>query len=193
MNKFLIVGLGNPGAEYEHTRHNVGFDVVDAFVAKLGGSFSTQRLADVAEVKSKGRIFVCIKPSTFMNLSGRAVKYWMDKEKIAIPQLLVVVDDLALPMSKLRLRGKGSDAGHNGLKDIQKFLGSNKYPRLRFGMGHDFSRGSQINFVLSRWDKEEVPIVRKKIEKCVDVIQDWAFIGIERTMNIVNALEFLPE
>lgn len=189
MNKFLIIGLGNPGVEYNNTRHNIGFDVVDAFVIKHGGTFRTDRLAQVAEVSFKGRKFVCIKPSTYMNLSGRAVKYWMDKEKIPIEATLTVVDDLALPLSKLRLRRGGSDAGHNGLRDIAATLGTNDYPKLRFGIGNQFPRGMQVEFVLSKWDPEEIPVVRTKIEKCVEVIQDWALIGIERTMNQTNRLE----
>lgn len=189
MSKFLIIGLGNPGSEYEHTRHNIGFDVVDAFVAKHGGSFRTDRLAQVAEVSWKGRKFICIKPSTYMNLSGKAVKYWLDKEKISLENSLVVVDDLALPLSKLRLRRGGSDAGHNGLKDIAAVLGTSEYPKLRFGVGNHFPRGMQVQFVLSRWETEEVPLVRQKIEKCMDVIQDWSVLGIEKTMSQTNNIE----
>lgn len=189
MSKFLITGLGNPGSEYEHTRHNIGFDVVDAFVAKHGGSFRTDRLAQVAEVSWKGRKFICIKPSTYMNLSGKAVKYWLDKEKISLENSLVVVDDLALPLSKLRLRRGGSDAGHNGLKDIAAVLGTSEYPKLRFGVGNHFPRGMQVQFVLSRWETEEVPLVQQKIEKCIDVIQDWSVLGIEKTMSQTNNIE----
>lgn len=189
MTKFLITGLGNPGVEYEHSRHNIGFDVVNAFVHKLGGSFRSDRLALVAEVSFKGRKFICIKPTTYMNLSGRAVRYWLDKERISVPASLVVVDDLALPLSKLRLRRGGSDAGHNGLKDIAAALGTTEYPRLRFGMGHQFAKGSQIQFVLNQWNKDELPLVQLKIEKCLDVILDWAILGIERAMNQTNNLE----
>ena len=160
MSKYLIVGLGNPGNEYAHTRHNIGFDVVRAFVLKHGGSFRTDRLAEVSEIKYKGKIFVCIKPSTFVNLSGKAVKYWLDKEKIDIENSLTIVDELALPLNKLRLRKSGSDAGHNGLRDIQNALGTNAYPRLRFGIGNNFPKGMQVEFVLSRWLPEEVPLVR---------------------------------
>ncbi len=193
MSKYLITGLGNPGPEYEHTRHNIGFDVVDAFVSRHGGSFRTDRLARVAEVSWKGRKFICIKPSTFMNLSGRAVKYWLDKEKIGIQQSIVVVDDLALPLNKLRLRRGGSDAGHNGLKDIAMVLGTSEYPKLRFGIGNEFPKGMQIQFVLSRWNTEELGLVKLKIEKCVDVIQDWSVIGIEKTMSQTNNIVIKSE
>lgn len=186
MSKFLLAGLGNIGPEYVHTRHNIGFDVVDAFVFKHGGFFKPDRLASVAELKYKGRIFVCIKPTTYMNLSGKAVRYWLDKEKIDIPSLLVVLDDLALPLSKLRLRPSGSDAGHNGLKDIQLMLGTDKYPRLRFGIGDNFRKGEQVDYVLGRWPDSELALVRKKIEKSVEVIENFALMGIERTMNTVN-------
>lgn len=189
MSKYLITGLGNPGAEYEHSRHNIGFDVVDAFVAACGGKFSDSRLAWVAEVSKKGRKFICIKPTTFMNLSGRAVKYWLDKEKIEVANSLVVVDDLALPLSRVRLRKGGSDAGHNGLKDIAAALGTTEYPKLRFGIGSDFPKGRQVQFVLSKWLPEEEPVVSRKIEKCLDIINDWAFSGIERTMNAINNIE----
>ena len=134
---FLLAGLGNPGAEYAHTRHNIGFDVVNAFVQKHGGQFRSDRLALVADVKWKGKSFVCVCPTTYMNLSGKAVKYWLDKEKLTTEQLLVVVDDLALPLSKLRLKPSGSDAGHNGLKSLQESLGTKDYAKLRFGIGND--------------------------------------------------------
>ena len=186
MSKFLIVGLGNPGIEYNHTRHNIGFDVVDAFVAANGGTFSVERLAFRAEVSWKGRKFVCIKPTTFMNLSGRAVKYWLDKEKVPLENMLVIVDDLALPVEKVRLRGKGSDGGHNGLKDITAVLGTEKYPRLRFGIGHDFSRGAQVSFVQSTWTAEELPVIKDKIRESIEIISNWAVLGIDRAMNLSN-------
>jgi PTH1 family peptidyl-tRNA hydrolase len=159
MSKFLIIGLGNIGPEYTHTRHNIGFDVLDAFVIKQGGFFKSDRLADVAEVKWKGKTFICIKPTTFMNLSGKAFKYWMDKEKVAIENTLTIVDDLALPISKIRLRASGSDAGHNGLKDIQLTLGTDAYPKLRFGIGNDFKKGQQVDFVLGKLNSNEKKIV----------------------------------
>ena len=189
MSKFLIIGLGNIGPEYAHTRHNIGFDVLDAFVMKQGCFFKSDRLADVAEVKWKGKIFICIKPTTFMNLSGKAFKYWMDKEKVEVENTLTIVDDLALPISKIRLRASGSDAGHNGLKDIQLTLGTDAYPKLRFGIGSDFKKGQQIDFVLGKWNATEKKIVESKIEKCVEVIEAFASIGMSRTMTLANALE----
>ena len=191
MSKFLIIGLGNIGPEYAHTRHNIGFDVLDAFVIKQGGFFKSDRLADVAEVKWKGKTFICVKPTTFMNLSGKAFKYWMDKEKIEIENTLTIVDDLALPISKIRLRASGSDAGHNGLKDIQLTLGTDAYPKLRFGIGNDFKKGQQIDFVLGKWNTGEKKIVELKIEKSVEVIESFASIGLSRTMTMANALEIL--
>ena len=188
--KFLIIGLGNIGDEYAHTRHNIGFDVVNAFVTKHSGQFSNERLAYKATVKYKGRIFVCICPTTYMNRSGAAVKYWMDKEKIDLQNILVIVDDIALPLSKLRLRPGGSDAGHNGLKDIQAVLGTVNYPKLRFGIGNDYPKGRQVDFVLGKWTKEEEPMVKLKIEKSVEIIESFSTIGIEQTMNNVNKIEF---
>ncbi len=190
MNKFLIIGLGNVGTEYHRTRHNIGFDVVDAFVLKHGGMFQLGRLAYVSEVKWKGKIFICIKPTTFMNLSGKAFKYWMDKEKIALENTLTIVDEVALPLSKLRLRPSGSAGGHNGLKDIQLTLGTDQYPKLRFGAGNNYPKGMQVEFVLSRWWPEEQPIVQQKIEKCTEVIESFAIMGIEKAMNSVNNLSF---
>jgi len=191
MSKFLIIGLGNIGPEYAHTRHNIGFDVLDAFVIKQGGFFKSDRLADVAEVKWKGKTFICIKPTTFMNLSGKAFKYWMDKEKVPVENTLTIVDDLALPITKIRLRASGSDAGHNGLKDIQLTLGTDAYPKLRFGIGSDFKKGQQIDFVLGKWGTTEKKIVDLKIEKCVEVIESFATIGLSRTMTDANALEIV--
>jgi PTH1 family peptidyl-tRNA hydrolase len=190
MSKFLITGLGNIGNEYSLTRHNIGFDVVDAFVLKHGGFFQPARLADVSEIKWKGKIFICIKPTTFMNLSGRAVKYWLDKEKLTIENSLTIVDDLALPLDKLRLRKSGTDAGHNGLRDIQNILGTDSYPKLRFGIGNNFPKGMQVEYVLSKWYKVEIPVVKIKIEKCIEVIESFAAIGIDKTMNMVNNLSF---
>src|ERR1051326_1965958 len=146
--KFLIVGLGNVGNEYAHTRHNIGFDVVMAFITKHGAQLRQDRLAYVADMRWKGKIFVCICPTTYMNLSGKAVKYWMDKEKIEVQNILVIVDDVALPLAKIRLRPGGSDGGHNGLKSIQELLGTAEYPKLRFGIGNNFPKGMQVNFVL---------------------------------------------
>ncbi len=190
MTKYLIVGLGNIGSEYENTRHNIGFDVVNAFVRKHGGSFQSDRLAFKAEVRWKGRLFICICPTTYMNRSGQAVKYWMDKEKIALENILVILDDLALPLTKLRLRPGGSDAGHNGLRDIQATLGTTEYPKLRFGIGNNFARGRQVDFVLGKWNPEEVPLVKLKIDKCAEVIESFSTIGIAASMNAINKLEF---
>ncbi|HEX3023869.1 MAG TPA: aminoacyl-tRNA hydrolase [Chitinophagaceae bacterium] len=190
MNKFLIVGLGNVGTEYHRTRHNIGFDVVDAFVLKHGGMFQLGRLAYVSEIKWKGKIFICIKPTTYMNLSGKAFKYWMDKEKIALENTLTIVDDVALPLSKLRLRPSGSDGGHNGLRDIQLTIGTGQYPKLRFGTGNNYPKGMQVEFVLGRWWPEEQAIVRQKTEKCIEVIESFATTGIEKAMSTVNNLSF---
>ena len=154
MSKFLIVGLGNIGDEYAHTRHNIGFDVVHAFVKKHGGVFKLDRLAYVAEVKWKGKIFICICPTTYMNLSGRAFKYWQEKEKILVENCLTIVDDLSLPLDKIRIRKSGSHAGHNGLRDIENILGNDQYPKLRFGIGQSFPKGGQVDFVLGKWKKE---------------------------------------
>jgi peptidyl-tRNA hydrolase, PTH1 family len=184
--KFLIAGLGNVGNEYAHTRHNIGFDVVNAFVQKHGGSFRVDRLAMVAEVKWKGKIFVCICPTTFMNLSGKAVKYWLDKEKVAVENMLVILDDLALPLEKLRIRPGGSDAGHNGLKSIQESTATTEYPKLRFGIGNNYPKGLQADFVLGKWNKEEEPIVKLKLEKAVEAIEIFASQGISAAMNQVN-------
>ena len=186
MEKFLIAGLGNIGQDYEHTRHNVGFDVVDALLHKHGGDLSTQRLAIHAEIRLKGRLLVCIMPTTYMNNSGKAVRYWMEKENIPTGQILVVLDELALPLGKLRLRPGGSDAGHNGLKDIQAALGTDQYPRLRFGIGNDFPKGRQIDYVLGKWDEGEAPLVQEQIAKAVGAIESFVLEGIDKTMNKVN-------
>ena len=188
--KFLIVGLGNTGNEYAHTRHNIGFDVVNAFVQKHKGNFVVERLAYHAEIKWKGKIFICICPTTFMNLSGKAVKYWMDKEKIPFERTLVIVDEVALPLNKLRLRPGGSAAGHNGLKSLEEVLATQDYPRLRFGIGNDYPKGMQSDFVLGRWKKEEEPLVKLKIEKAIGTIETFAIQGIITAMNQVNNQEF---
>jgi PTH1 family peptidyl-tRNA hydrolase len=188
--KFLIVGLGNAGDEYAHTRHNIGFDVVQGFVQKHAGSFQVGRFAFTAVIKLKGKTFICICPTTYMNLSGKAVKYWMEKEKISLERVLVVVDDLALPLNKLRVRPTGSDAGHNGLKSLQEELGTAEYPKLRFGIGNNYRKGHQADFVLSKWEKEEEPLVKLKIEKSVEVIEIFALQGIAAAMNQVNNQEF---
>lgn len=184
--KFLIAGLGNIGYEYDATRHNIGFDVADAFVIKHGGTFQLDRHAHVANVKWKGKTFIVIKPTTFMNLSGKAVKYWMDKEKIALENILIIVDDLALPIETLRLRTGGSDAGHNGLKNIDLILQNSQYPRLRFGIGNNFPKGRQTDFVLGRWTSEELPVVKDKVLKSVEAIESFATQGALKTMGLYN-------
>lgn len=184
--KYLLVGLGNIGAEYDATRHNIGFDVVDTFVIKHGGSFSVERHAYLATCKWRGKTFVVIKPTTYMNLSGRAMKYWLDKEKISLENSLVVLDDIALPIETLRLRAGGSAAGHNGLKNIQEMLQTDQYPRLRFGVGSDFPKGRQVEYVLGKWKNAEVPIVKDKILKSIDLIESFAAVGIAKTMTAFN-------
>jgi PTH1 family peptidyl-tRNA hydrolase len=191
MSGYLIAGLGNIGLEYAGTRHNIGFDVADAFVIKHNGAFKNDRLADVASIKIKGRDITVIKPTTYMNLSGRAIRYWMDNKKVDLNQVLVIVDEIALPLSKLRLRPSGSDAGHNGLKSIQETLGTVDYPKLRFGIGNHYPKGMQVEYVLGKWTQEELPLVKLKIEKSVEVIENFIFTGIERTMTEVNKKEFI--
>ena len=188
MSKFLLAGLGNIGTEYANTRHNIGFDVVHAFVKKHGGEFTVERLAYVATVKFKGKTIICICPTTFMNLSGKAFKYWLDKEKIPLENSLTIVDDIALPLEKIRLRPGGSDAGHNGLKDIQQTLATDKYPKLRFGIGNNYPKGMQADFVLGKWLKAEQPLVLLKIEKCVDIIESFIARGMDHTMSAFNNL-----
>jgi PTH1 family peptidyl-tRNA hydrolase len=189
MAKFLIAGLGNFDLEYAGTRHNIGFDVVDELVQQRGGSFAISRLAGIAEIKWKGKSIICIKPTTYMNLSGKAVKYWMDKENIATENLLIVVDDKALPLSRLRIRPGGSDGGHNGLKSVQEYLGTTEFPKLRFGIGDNFPKGMQVDYVLGKWRKEELPLVKLKIEKAAEAIESFVALGIERTMEHYNKLE----
>lgn len=184
--KYLIVGLGNVGMEYDATRHNIGFDVADAFVIKHGGSFRLERHAFVAECKWKGRSFVVIKPTTYMNLSGKAFKYWMDKEKVSLENTLTIVDELALPLGTLRVRGSGSAGGHNGLKNIELILQTNAYPRLRFGIGNDFPKGRQVDFVLGKWTSQELPTVQQNILKSVDAIESFAAQGLGPTMTQFN-------
>jgi PTH1 family peptidyl-tRNA hydrolase len=188
--KFLVAGLGNVGNEYAHTRHNIGFDIAGAFVMKHNASFSSDRLAYVATIKWKGRTIICICPTTYMNLCGKAIKYWMDKEKLSPENLLVLVDELALPLNKIRLRPGGSDAGHNGLRSIHESIGTTEYPRLRFGTGNNFPKGMQSDFVLGKWKKEEEPLVKLKIDKSVEVIETFVTQGITAAMNWINNQEF---
>jgi PTH1 family peptidyl-tRNA hydrolase len=184
--KYLIAGLGNIGLEYRDTRHNAGFIVLDALAKASNIVFDDRRYGAVAEMKLKGKILFLLKPSTYMNLSGYAVRYWMQKEKIALENLLVVVDDLALPFGTLRLKSKGSDGGHNGLKHIQTTLGTQAYNRLRFGIGNQFSSGGQIDFVLSDFSPEETILLPQRIQLAVNIIQSFCLSGVEYTMNQYN-------
>jgi len=184
--KYLITGLGNPGAEYELTRHNVGFLVLDQLADKHEASFKIDRLAEKAEFRHKGKTIHLIKPTTYMNLSGKAIAYWLQELKIEKENLLVVVDDIALPFGSLRLRTKGSAAGHNGLKNIELLLNGQNYSRLRFGVGDDFHKGQQVNFVLSNFSKQEFEALPAVIEKANEMILSFCTIGPERTMNIFN-------
>ncbi|NVK27248.1 MAG: aminoacyl-tRNA hydrolase [Flavobacteriia bacterium] len=185
MKKFLIFGLGNPGAEYHRTRHNIGFEVLDA-VASDTSSFSSERYADVARVRVKGRELILVKPNTYMNLSGKAVRYWMEQEKVPLENVLVVVDELALPLGSIRIKLKGSDGGHNGLKSIQQVLGRADYPRLRFGISNNFSKGQQVDFVLGKWTDEEWKALVPRIEKAAEAIKSFALAGPQITMNQFN-------
>ena len=184
--KYLIVGLGNPGEKYDETRHNIGFKVLDSFVAEREGKFSTDRLGDVEKVKFKGRTLVLLKPSTFMNLSGKAVNYWMQQEKIPLENVLIITDDLALPFGKLRMKGKGSDGGHNGLKDIIAVTNTSKFARLRFGVGNEFTKGGQVNYVLGKWSDDEVKLMDERIDVAKEFIKGFVSIGIDRTMGMWN-------
>ncbi|MBP6196433.1 MAG: aminoacyl-tRNA hydrolase [Fermentimonas sp.] len=183
--KYLIAGLGNIGPEYENTRHNIGFMVLDAFAKASNAVFEDKRYGFVAEMRLKNKHLILLKPSTYMNLSGNAIRYWMQKEKIETKNLLVVVDDLSLPFGTLRLKSKGSDAGHNGLKHIQGLIGQ-KYPRLRFGIGDDFFPGSQVNFVLEEFSDEEKTKLPERIEKACEIIRSFCLAGIDITMNQFN-------
>ena len=184
--KYLIVGLGNIGAEYRNTRHNIGFKVLDAFAEASNIVFTTQRYGDVATVRVKNKILTLLKPSTYMNLSGDAVAYWMQKEKFDIDHVLIVVDDLALPFGALRLKGKGSDAGHNGLKDIAAKLGTQNYARLRFGIGNDFPRGMQIEYVLGNFTPEQQAAMPERLQLAVDAIKSFCLSGLSFTMTHYN-------
>jgi len=184
--KYLLVGLGNPGSEYARTRHNIGFMALDAMARKAEVAFKADRLGDVARCKHRGRQLVLLKPSTFMNLSGKAVRYWMDAEKIPLERVLIITDDLALPFGTLRMRAKGSGGGHNGLGNIEAILNTSKYPRLRFGIGADFHKGQQIDYVLGKWTAEESDALTERLERCEKAVQSFASIGLERTMNHFN-------
>lgn len=186
MKKYLIAGLGNIGPKYEHTRHNVGFKIVDFIAAQNNLIWETGRLGDVAIHKKKGRSFLLLKPSTFMNLSGKSVKYWLDKENIPIENLLVVTDDLNLPFGSIRIKTKGSDGGHNGLKDIQEVLQTIQYNRLRFGIGNTFSKGRQVDYVLGEWDEEELKKLPERLELAAQAVDSFGLTGITIAMNLFN-------
>jgi peptidyl-tRNA hydrolase, PTH1 family len=182
----LITGLGNIGEEYQHTRHNIGFDILDAYARASNISFMDKRYASVAETRIKGRTLVLIKPSTYVNLSGKAVNYWLAKENVPLENLLVLVDDLALPLGSIRIRAKGSDGGHNGLLNINEVIGTQDYARLRFGIGSEFSRGGQVDFVLGRWSAEEDKLLTPRIEEALEAIKCFALSGLNVTMNRYN-------
>ncbi|HKL34061.1 MAG TPA: aminoacyl-tRNA hydrolase [Tangfeifania sp.] len=184
--KYLIAGLGNIGPEYKNTRHNIGFQILDALAGASNIVFNDKRYGFVSEYKFKGRTFILLKPTTYMNLSGRAVNYWMQKEKIPLDKTLVLVDDIALPFGTVRVKAKGSPGGHNGLKSISEVLGTNNYPRLRFGIGDDFHQGFQVDYVLNDWTREEEKELPEKIDNCIEIIKSFGAIGIERTMNFYN-------
>lgn len=184
--KYLIVGLGNMGPDYDGTRHNIGFEVVDHLARKAEVSFANDQLGDVARFRHRGRTYVLLKPSTYMNRSGKAVRYWLQKEKISKENLLVILDDLNLPFGKQRLRGKGSDGGHNGLKDIDQLNGGNNYARLRIGIGSDFHKGQQVNFVLGEWSEEEQEKLSEIIDYAAETAKSFGAIGLNRTMNEFN-------
>ena len=184
--KFLIAGLGNIGSEYEHTRHNVGFDVVEHLAREAGASFTTGRYAAVCEMRHKGKTFILIKPSTYMNLSGNAVRYWMQEEKIPLENVMIVTDDLALPFGRIRIRARGSDGGHNGLKHIQATLNTDQYARLRFGVGNNFNKGHQVDYVLGKWSDEEKKTLDECIKFAANACLSFGLVGIERTMNFFN-------
>ena len=187
MSKFLIVGLGNIGEEYAETRHNIGFKVGDHLAAEAGIKFSSDRYADVAHLKHKGKQLILIKPTTYMNLSGKAVNYWLQSEKIDLENIMVLVDELALPFGKIRIGPKGSDGGHNGLKSIQETLNTPNYPRLRFGISNEFNKGSQVNYVLGKWSEEELKTLDDRIKVAADAVKAFAFIGLQRCMNEFNS------
>jgi len=186
MKKFLIVGLGNIGREYVNTRHNIGFKILDTIATQKSTSFETLKLGNVTRFNFKGRTFVLLKPSTYMNLSGKAVNYWLQKEKIPPSNLLVVCDDINLELGAIRLKAKGSDGGHNGLKDIQNILQTSQYPRLRFGVGADFSKGKQVDYVLGNWQEDELPLLKESIDKASQAIVSFGTDGLNNTMNNFN-------
>lgn len=186
MKKYLIAGLGNIGTEYAGTRHNIGFQILDNLSKEASASFEPDRLGEVARVKIKGRVLICLKPSTYMNRSGKAVRYWMEKENIPLENLLVVTDDLNLPFGSLRLKTKGSDGGHNGLKDIQTVLGSTTYNRFRFGIGSEYAKGQQVEYVLGAWSEPELETMPERLQRSTELIRSFVLAGTSITMNTFN-------
>jgi peptidyl-tRNA hydrolase, PTH1 family len=186
MKKFLIVGLGNIGAEYVNTRHNIGFKILDYIARKEGISFETAKLGEISELKVKGRSILLLKPNTYMNLSGKAIHYWLEKENIPKENLLVITDDLNLAFGTIRIKAKGSDGGHNGLKNIQLVLNTTEYARFRFGISDAFKKGHQVNYVLGEWDEEEKEKLKERLEIASEVIKSFALAGLANTMNAFN-------
>ncbi len=184
--KFLIFGLGNIGPEYTKTKHNIGFEILDAYAEASNIHFTSKRYADYAETKFKGRKIILLKPSTYVNLSGKSVRYYLQKEKTDINKILIITDDINLPFGKIRIRKKGGDGGHNGLKSIIEYIGTNKFARLRYGIGNDFGFGKQADFVLSKLTKQEIDIFEKNKKKCIEAIKYFTTMGIDRTMNFFN-------
>lgn len=190
---YLVVGLGNIGPEYENTRHNMGFMVLDAWAKASNTFFKTERYGDIAEISVKGRKFTLLKPSTYMNLSGKAVRYWMQELKLPRESLMVISDDLNLPFGAVRMRKNGSDGGHNGLKNINLMLGTTDYPRIRLGIGNEYSRGQQVDFVLGKLDSDQLKLMDKISERVISGLQAWAFMGIDRAMSATNGTVTLPD
>ena len=186
MKKILIAGLGNPGPKYKYTRHNIGFLVADRLAEKLNANFIKERYGEVAKANYRGKRFVILKPATYMNLSGKAVRYWLEKEKIDKNNLMVITDDVNLDFGTIRIRPKGSDGGHNGLKSIQELLGTTQYPRLRFGIGKDYPKGGQVDYVLGKWTTEQMENLPELIDTAVEALTNFALEGLQRTMNKFN-------
>jgi len=184
--KYIIFGLGNIGAEYANTRHNIGFEILDAYAKASNIVFTTKRYADIAETRVKGRQITLVKPSTYMNLSGKAVRYWMQNLNVPIENILVIADDINLPFGKIKIKPKGGDGGHNGLKSIIDLLGSANFARYRYGVGNDFNRGQQVDYVLGNWTDEEIKLIEKSHKKSIDMINSFVIMGLERTMNFFN-------
>ncbi len=184
--KYLVTGLGNIGDKYANTRHNIGFEILDTFSKVSNFSFLDKRYGFIGETKYKGRLIYCLKPSTFVNLSGNAVNYWLKKLKIPIENLLVILDDIAIPFGKIRIRAKGGDGGHNGLYHIIQILGTQEFARVRFGIGDGFHPGQQVNYVLGEWTEEEIKLLPERIEKAIEIIHNFSFVGLEQTMNQYN-------